>query len=62
MGVFRETVWVQCPHCGKKRKTISTKSIKCFFCTKSFSVLKKDGTHRLTKPPRHKEPDFYTWK
>ncbi len=31
---------VRCPHCGKFRKTSASKTVKCFFCGKSFDVRK----------------------
>jgi hypothetical protein len=30
---------VKCPKCGKYRKTSSTKTVKCFYCNKTFSVM-----------------------
>lgn len=30
---------VKCPKCGRYRKTSSTKTVKCFYCGKSFTVM-----------------------
>ncbi len=30
---------VKCPKCGKYRKTSSAKTVKCFYCNKTFSVM-----------------------
>ncbi|MCL4362800.1 MAG: hypothetical protein OH338_02065 [Candidatus Parvarchaeota archaeon] len=54
---------VKCPNCGKYRKTSSTKTVKCFYCGKTFTVMNHVvSNENYKKEINKKEVGFKTFK
>lgn len=54
---------VKCPKCGKYRKTSSVKTVKCFYCGKTFSVMNHVvSNENYKKEISKKEVGFKTFK